>query len=406
MDSYGAPRLEAKLLYRRLDSLFGALDPELPPRRLMESFLEDAFTTLRGDLRLQAGLAYAEGRDDFSLLKAVGRLEDTPQDGFESALRPVALVLQHGVYIFPDPDHDDAPARHGLTPRRPVAAVVVGRRPKRYVLLFVLADGWVREELDFTLNTIRAALGSRFMEERALGSLEQAAEIQQSLLLEDPPPFPGYDLAARSRPAEEVGGDFFDFALFDDEELIGLSIGDASGHGLPAALLVRDVVTGLRMGLERDLKITHVFTKLNRVIHRSTLSSRFVSVFYGELERNGHLIYVNAGHQPPLLFSGDKVIELSTGGTVIGPLPQVRFHRGVAYLQPGDVMVLCTDGILERRARDGSFFGEERLRDLVRAHRHQPARSLLHAIFEAAETFGAGRAWEDDATVVVVRRTE
>jgi sigma-B regulation protein RsbU (phosphoserine phosphatase) len=403
MDSTTAPRLEAKLLYRRLDSLFGHLDPELPPRRLMESFLEDAFETLRADLRLSAGVLYAEGRDSFSLLKTVGRLDRPPADGFDAQTRPVALVLQHGVYIFPDPDFEDAPSRHGLVPRRPAAAVVVGRRPKRYVLFFLLSEGWGREELDFTLNTARAALGSRLMEDRALGSLEQAAEIQQSLLLEEPPPFPGFELAARSRPAEEVGGDFFDFAVFD-EDMLGLSIGDASGHGLPAALLVRDVVTGLRMGLERELKVTHVFTKLNRVIHRSTLSSRFVSVFYGELERNGNLIYVNAGHQPPLLFSAEKVTELTTGGTVIGPLPEVRFHRGVARLQPGDLLVMCTDGILERRAPDGTFFGEERLRDLVREGRAAGANALLEAIFDAAESFGGGRSWEDDATVVVVRR--
>src|SRR5258706_134746 len=273
MDSPTAPRLEAKLLYRRLDSLFGALDSELPPRRLIESFLEDAFQTLRADLRLKAGILYGEGRDSFSLLKTVGRLERQP------------------AHVF-------------------------------------------------------------------------------------------------------------------DEDMLGLSIGDASGHGLPAALLVRDVVTGLRMGLERELKIAHVFTKLNRVIHRSTLSSRFVSVFYAELEKNGNLIYVNAGHQPPLLFDTgkDRVIELSTGGTVIGPLPEVRFHRGMAYLRPGDLLVMCTDGILERRAPDGTFFGEERLRDVVRQNRGAGASALLEAIFAAAEAFGASRAWEDDATVLVVLR--
>jgi sigma-B regulation protein RsbU (phosphoserine phosphatase) len=405
MDTTSAPRPEAKLLYRRLDSLFGALDSELPPRRLMESFLEDAFRTLKADLRLQAGVLYGEGRDGFSLMKTIGRLERPPAETVDAQTRPLALVLQHGVYIFADPDHDDAPPRFSLLPRRASAAAVLGRRPDRYVLMFVLGDGWPREELDFTLNTIRAALGSRLMEERVRGTLEQAAEIQQSLLLEEPPPFPGFELAARSRPAEEVGGDFFDFAVFDQESMLGLAIGDASGHGLPAALLVRDVVTGLRMGLEKDLKITHVFTKLNRVIHRSTLSSRFISVFYGELEQNGNLIYVNAGHQPPLLFSAERVLELTTGGTVIGPLPEVRFHRGVAYLEPGDLLVMCTDGILERRGRDGTFFGEERLREIVRARRSASATQILEAIFEAAEVFGAGRAsWEDDATAVVVRR--
>ena len=91
---------------------------------------------------------------------------------------------------------------------------------------------------------------------------------------------------------------------------------------------------------------------------------------------------------------------------MIGPLPEVRFHRGVAHLDPGDLLVMCTDGILERRSRDGTFFGEERLRELVRARRSASAADLMAAIFEAAEAFGAGRAWEDDATVVVVRRTK
>ena len=282
--------------------------------------------------------------------------------------------------------------------------MVVGHRPKRYVLFFLLADGWGREELDFTLNTVRAALGSRLMEDRALGSLEQAAEIQQSLLLEEPPPFPGFELAARSRPAEEVGGDFFDFAVFD-EDLLGLSIGDASGHGLPAALLVRDVVTGLRMGLEKDMKMTHAFAKLNRVIHRSTLSSRFISVFYGELEGNGNLIYVNAGHQPPLLFSGDKVMELTVGrhrhrSAAGGPLPpRRRLHA--AGRPAGDVHRRHPRA---PRAPDGSFFGEERLRELVRERRTAGAPAVLDAIFDASEAFGGTRPWEDDATVVVVRR--
>ncbi len=397
------PRLDAKLLYRRLDSLFGALDASLPPRALMESFLTQAFDTLRADLRLQAGLLYGEGRDGFAHVRTAGRPEGPVAETIESTAVPWALTLLHGVYIFADPDHADAPARLGLFPRRPCAAVVIGRRPERHVILFLLADGWVREELDFTLNTIRVALGSRLMEERVRGNFRQAAEIQQSLLLEDPPAFPGYEMAARSIPAEEVGGDFYDFVTFGGD-LLGLSIGDASGHGLPAALLVRDVVTGLRMGLEKSLKIAYVFTKLNRVIHRSNLSSRFVSVFYGELEQNGSLIYVNAGHQPPLVFSGDNVIELSTGGTVIGPLPEVQFRRGIAYLEPGDVLVMCTDGILERRNRRGDFFGEEGLLALVKESRSLTAEALVAKIFAAAQSFGGERPWEDDATAVVVRR--
>jgi sigma-B regulation protein RsbU (phosphoserine phosphatase) len=185
--------------------------------------------------------------------------------------------------------------------------------------------------------------------------------------------------------------------------MLGLAIGDASGHGLPAALLVRDVVTGLRMGIERELKVAPVLTKLNRVIHRSRLSSRFVSVFYGELEAGGNLIYVNAGHQPPLLFSHGHVLELSTGGTVIGPLAEVKFQRGVVRLHPDDVLVAMTDGIFDRRSRAGEFFGEAHLRRVVEDWKGTAAE-LLDQIFTAAFAFGEGRPWEDDATAVIIRR--
>jgi len=400
-------RFEAKLLYRRLDSLFGALDPRRPTARLLESFLEESFQILTDDLRLRAGLLYSEGRDGFTLRKQVGDPGGPVPDGLDLADPSLALVFQHRIYIFSDPNVEASPSGRGLFPPGASAAILAGRRPKRHVLFFLLRDGWVLEELDFALNTIRAALGSRLMEDRMRGSVREAAEIQQSLLVEEPPEFPGFDLAARSLPAEEVGGDFYDFYDFDG--MLGVAIGDASGHGLPAALLVRDVVTGLRMGMEKDLKIAYVFAKLNRVIHRSNLSSRFISVFYAEVESDGNVIYVNAGHHPPLLFfrqGTDKegILELATGGSVIGPLPEARFQRGFARVRPGEVLVAVTDGILERRDGKGEFFGLDRLKRLVRDNQQQPAEAILDAIFESARKFGDGRPWEDDATAVVLRR--
>ncbi|PYQ20028.1 MAG: hypothetical protein DMF81_19905, partial [Acidobacteria bacterium] len=158
---------------------------------------------------------------------------------------------------------------------------------------------------------------------------------------------------------------------------------------------------GLRMGIERELKVAPVLTKLNRVIHRSRLSSRFVSVFYGELEAGGNLIYVNAGHQPPLLFSRGGVVELATGGTVIGPLAEVKFERGVVRMEPGDALVACTDGIFDRRNPDGEFFGEARLRRLVEES-PASAAALVDRLFASAFAFGDELPWEDDATAVVV----
>jgi len=398
-----SPRLDAKLLYRRLDSLFGTLDARRSIEKVLRSFLEQAFETLRDDLRLGGAALFREGRDAYRLAARVGEPGEPLSETLPADSPPLVAVQKHGVFIFPDPWAEGSPQRLGLLPARPLAGLAVGRRGRRSVFFLVLEPGWVYEELDFALNTIRAALGSRLRDERVAGSYREAAEIQQSLLLEEPPEFGGFEIACRTQPAEEVGGDLYDFLPLDADSL-GIAIGDASGHGLPAALLVRDVVTGLRMGVERDLKLSAVLARLNRVIHQSKLSSRFVSVFYAELERNGNLFYVNAGHQPPLLVSGGRVERLEIGGTVIGPLPQARFERGFAHLAPGDLLVSCTDGILERRDPAGEFFGEERLLATIGRHPRAGAEDLVEAVFAATDAFGAGRPFDDDATLVVVKR--
>lgn len=387
-------RVEPKQLYRRLDNLFGELRPGRSQRSMLEAFLEDAFAALREDLSMRGALLYAEGSEGFELLRRVGQTPAAAAEQLEAAEPPLEALVRHGVYVF----------REGAASAGPCAAILVGKRPHRHALFFLLATGWVMEEVDFALNTARAALGARLTEERVRGGFRQAAEIQASLI-EDPPAFPGYEIACRSLPTEEVGGDFYDFHPLGPDTL-GISIGDASGHGLPAALLVRDVVTGLRMGIERELKLAHVFAKLNRVIHRSHLSSRFVSVFHAELETEGNLVYVNAGHPPPLLLSGAGRALLAEGGTVIGPLPESRYRRGIARLEPGATLVLCTDGILERRNSAGEFFGEAGLEASVRAALGGQAAAILDGVFAAALDHGDGRPWEDDTTAVVVVRRD
>ena len=168
----------------------------------------------------------------------------------------------------------------------------------------------------------------------------------------------------------------------------------------------------LTRSVEKELKVAHVFEKLNRVIHRSRLSSRFVSVFYGELEADGNLVYVNAGHQPPILFFREpqpgkpSEMELSIGGTVIGPLPEAHFRRGFAKVHPGEVLLMLTDGIFERRDKAGEFFGVDRVRAIVRELQDRPAQAILDRLFDAAFAWGEGRPWEDDATIVVVKRVD
>lgn len=397
-----SPKLEAKHLYRRLDALFRSIEKARTPRRLVEAFLDGVFRELAEPLRFKSASLYMERPSGFRLSKQLGEATQGAFDTLSADQGPLASVLQHRVFLYAD--------AASVASARPFgegsayAACVVGRHPRRYVYVFFLGEGFQGEEIDFTLNTLRASLSSRLMEERLQGGLREAAEIQASLLPDVAPSFPPFDMAQRSHPAEEVGGDFFDYRKVLADEILGIAIGDASGHGLPAALLVRDVVIGLRMGLEKDLRIASVFQRLNRVIHESTLSSKFISVFYAELEKDGTITYVNAGHPSPLLISKDSLERLSSGGTVIGPLPEVRFKRGLAVVPPGSCLVLCTDGILERRGRSDEFYGEARLIETVRRNLGRPATEILAAVFKECDAFGEQRPFDDDATLVIVRR--
>jgi sigma-B regulation protein RsbU (phosphoserine phosphatase) len=186
--------------------------------------------------------------------------------------------------------------------------------------------------------------------------------------------------------------------------MFGVSIGDASGHGLLAAMLVRDVVTGLRMGIEREMKMAYTIKKLNRVLHRSTFSTRFATLFYGEIERNGNLIYINAGHPAPLLVRGDHVQELKANGTILGALPEIAVQRSYAQIAPKGTLVMYSDGIFERLNRAGEQFGIPRLKKLVVKNQQRSAQEIMDLIFNTVFEYGHGKNWEDDATVVVIKR--
>ena len=166
----------------------------------------------------------------------------------------------------------------------------------------------------FSLGVLRHAINQKLRQERMQEVFDQARKIQASILPRRIPVYGGFELYGRIQPMESVGGDFYDYIPITDK-ILGLAIADVSGHGLPAALQVRDIYMGLRMGMARDFKIVRTVERLNQIIHKSTLTSRFVSMFYGELEPNGVFIYVNAGHPPPFhLSAAGEVRFLDEGG--------------------------------------------------------------------------------------------
>jgi sigma-B regulation protein RsbU (phosphoserine phosphatase) len=192
------------------------------------------------------------------------------------------------------------------------------------------------------------------------------------------------------------------------DKILGVAIADASGHGFPAALQVRDVYMGLRMGMARDLKIVRTVERLNQIIHVSTLTSRFVSLFYGELEANGLFIYVNAGHPPPFhIAKSGKVTELGEGGPILGPLARATYDRGVVKMRPGDLLLLYTDGLTEAAKVEtgmheyGEEFGVHRLQEVAMRHQGLPAKQVVDAIFDEVAAW-TGIPADDDRTAIVV----
>ena len=399
--------IEPKTFYRKLDVLLRKIGKERSGKNFLFSIATELEETFGADLHISNGRIYQEDVEDFELIGPPGK-EELKQVAEKIPIDSDAVqrVLQFGSYIYDDPSLtiDSYVSRRGEY-AIPVAFAVVRSPEERWLFVFELTGGWVREEIEFCMNAVRAALNYRLFSEAIKSDLQQAAHIQQSLLPARPPKMRGYDIAARSLPAELVGGDLYDFFYFD-EEMFGISVGDASGHGLPAALLVRDVVTGLRMGMEKEMKMVQTLKKLNRVIHRSTYSTRFVSLFYGEIESNGNIIYANAGHPAPLLVHGSQLKELKANGIILGALPEISLSRAYAYFEPGGLLVMYSDGIFERRNGEDQAYGLARLKELVLRNQSKSAQEILDLIFRAVAEHGEGTSWEDDATVVVVKRVK
>jgi sigma-B regulation protein RsbU (phosphoserine phosphatase) len=281
------------------------------------------------------------------------------------------------------------------------AAIAVGE--DKFILSFSVDPGANDEDLLVSLGILRHAVDQKIRQERMETLLQEARQIQTSILPKRLPRFGTFDIAGRSDPAEIVGGDFYDIIPVS-EQIVGIAIADASGHGLPAALQVRDVYTGLRMGVARDFKIVRTVERLNRIIHESRLTSKFVSLFYGELELSGNFIYVNAGHNPPVLAREREIVLLHQTGMVLGPSREAAYSRGFVTLEVGDVLVLYTDGIVEAVDASDEEFGIDRLKRVIAECRGETAEAIIAAILRQVAKFTRGAVPQDDRTVLVIRR--
>jgi sigma-B regulation protein RsbU (phosphoserine phosphatase) len=394
-------------LMKKVEQVAAGLDRSQETGQTVHAVAEAIIGKFRDELGIFGCRIYRRQGPTYLLETTLGDAKQLPQ-GLEvpATYGAIAAVLEQGTVYM---DTDDPRIDKGLEAVLGVqqfAAIEVGT--EEYVLAFDVRPGVDRDDILFSLGILRHSINQKIRQERMEGIFRQARQIQASILPRRVPSYGSFDIAGKSVPMETVGGDYFDYIPLTDK-IMGIAIADVSGHGLPAALQVRDIYMGLRMGLGRDFKIVRTVERLNQIIHKSTLTSRFVSMFYGELEPNGVFIYVNAGHPPPYHVAADgTATELSEGGAVLGPILDASYERGFVRMQPGDVLVMYTDGIVETtsKGRPREEFGAERLLEVVRAGRGKSAADVTQAIFTAVEEWSGKRPAKDDRTVVVVRYPE
>jgi len=287
-------------------------------------------------------------------------------------------------------------------------------------LIYVDTPQFLREftEDDLNLLTVMANLAAiRIERERLMeieqaeklmaGELQQAAEIQRRFLPAGAPAIPGLDLAGYNAPCHMVGGDYYDFLPYPDGR-VALVIADVAGKGMAAALMMTCLQAKVHAVAEYGDGPAGVVTRLNRSIAATCPGNRFVTLFFGVVNpQTGELAYCNAGHNPPLLVSRDgELLRLEGGGPVLGILPNLTFQEQRCRLEPGGALLLYSDGVSEAVNPSDQEFGEERLADLLRERRQEPAEAIVNAVHDAVENFVAGQPPADDITVVAARRAE
>jgi sigma-B regulation protein RsbU (phosphoserine phosphatase) len=235
--------------------------------------------------------------------------------------------------------------------------------------------------------------------------LQVAYEVQVSLLPREMPQVPGWEFAARWQPAREVAGDYYDF-IPGDEGQLGLVIADVSDKGMPAALFMALTRSIVRASVDRAPSPADGIAHANRLICADSTGGMFVTLFYVLLNPEmGEITYVNAGHNPPLLYRAeqDELTQLARTGMALGVIEDTPFEQRTLHLNPGDFFLLYTDGVTDATDAHGQGFGMERLQHITVDHSLAPVADIVAALEHTVNDFAESSARFDDITIVVAK---
>ena len=240
---------------------------------------------------------------------------------------------------------------------------------------------------------------------RLVSELEVAGKVLHGLLPHHLPRLEGLEAAAVYEPCSSVGGDYYDFVPLGEDRW-GIAVGDVAGKGLPAALLVAALRASIFSLAHSSLALRAILARTNRLLYESVGETRYATLFYGVLDVPlRRIVYINAGHAPPILVRANGAVEMiHAGGLPVGLFPAPRYFEQDLQLGAGDLLALYTDGITESADRSGDLFGRERLADLLRRERDRgaPAAEISDLILKTARRFRGG-APDDDSTAVLLR---
>jgi sigma-B regulation protein RsbU (phosphoserine phosphatase) len=312
-----------------------------------------------------------------------------------------ALDLLNAELLVPLPGRNRLMGVMALGPKRSEAA---WSHTDLQVLQTVARQTGLALEVSELAHSLASEAAQR---ERTNREMEIAREVQERLFPQEMPNILGASVAGSCRAALGVGGDYYDVFNLEDGRL-GLAIGDVSGKGISAALLMASLRASLRgVTLDNPRNFALLMHKVNVLVYEASASNRYATFFFAAYDpRTRRLECVNAGHNPPVVLRNGQVIRLEAGGPVVGLLPLAPYVEQVLTLEPGDLLLLYTDGISEAMTHDDEEWGEDRMIEAATAVRNKDAGEILHAIFADADKFTAGAPQHDDMTMLILKLEE
>jgi sigma-B regulation protein RsbU (phosphoserine phosphatase) len=287
--------------------------------------------------------------------------------------------------------------------QRPIGVLYLDSREKGHLL-----SANSRSALETVATEAASAIESArlYREAAEKGRLDHelrlAAEIQRALLPVADQSGPHFDVAAASIPCRSIGGDFFDYFDLPDSRF-GFAVGDVAGKGPPAALLTALIQGVFSAQVATAASPSQLMSSVNTCLIRRAIQNRFATIVYGALAPDGRLVYSNAGHNPPVLLRANRVERLEVGGLILGLFPQAAYDEEALQLEPGDALVIFSDGVTEAMNAANEEFGEARLLACLREHHDREPAELLRQILLAVRQFAASAVQNDDVTALVLK---